>query len=32
MELQDKIVALGEEKFFKEGFYKTRMDDVDSEL
>ena len=32
MEIKDKIVELGEEKFFREGFYKTRMDDVAIEL
>jgi AcrR family transcriptional regulator len=32
MELQDKIIELGEEKLFKEGFYKTRMEDIASEL
>lgn len=32
MEEKERIVELGEEKFFKEGFYKTTMDDVASEL
>jgi len=32
MEAKDKIIELGEEKFFREGFYKTRMDDVAAEL
>lgn len=32
MEDQNKIVEMTEEKFFKEGFYKTTMDDVASEL
>ncbi len=32
MELKDKIVELGEEKLFKEGFYKTRMEDLAVEL
>jgi len=32
MELQDKIVELGEEKLFQEGFYKTRMEDIAIEL
>jgi len=32
MEVKDKIVEMGEEKFFREGFYKTTMDDVASEL
>jgi len=32
MELQDKIVELGEEKLFQEGFYKTRMEDIALEL
>ena len=32
MDIKDKIVELGEEKFFREGFYKTRMDDVAAEL
>ena len=32
MDEQSKIIELGEEKFFKEGFHKTTMDDVASEL
>ena len=32
MEEQDKIVELTEEKFFRDGFYKTTMDEVASEL
>ena len=32
MELKDKIVHLGEEKLFTEGFYKTRMEDIAVEL
>lgn len=32
MEEINKIVELGEEKFFKDGFYKTTMDDVAAEL
>jgi len=32
MEIKDKIIALGEEKFFRDGFYKTRMEDVALEL
>jgi AcrR family transcriptional regulator len=32
MEEKDKIIELGEEKFFKEGFYKTTMDDIACEL
>jgi len=32
MELQDRIVELGEEKLFREGFYKTRMEDIAIEL
>jgi AcrR family transcriptional regulator len=32
MEELNKIIELGEEKFFKEGFYKTTMDDVAFEL
>lgn len=32
MEEKEKIIELSEEKFFKEGFYKTTMDDVAGEL
>ncbi|MBA4406607.1 hypothetical protein C0389_04975 [bacterium] len=32
MEDVEKIVELGEEKFFREGFYKTTMDDIAAEL
>jgi AcrR family transcriptional regulator len=32
MEEQDKIVELSEEKFFRDGFYKTTMDEVAAEL
>ena len=32
MELQDKIIELGEDRLFKEGFYKTRMEDIAVEL
>jgi AcrR family transcriptional regulator len=32
MDDQEKIIELGEEKFFKEGFYKTTMDDIAAEL
>ena len=32
MDDQEKIIEQTEEKFFKEGFYKTTMDDVASEL
>ena len=32
MKEKDKIVEYGEEKFLKEGFYKTTMDEVASEL
>lgn len=32
MEVKNKIIELGEEKFFREGFYKTRMDDLAAEL
>ena len=32
MEDQNKIVELTEEKFFRDGFYKTTMDEVASEL
>jgi AcrR family transcriptional regulator len=32
MEEQNKIVELTEEKFFRDGFYKTTMDEVASEL
>lgn len=32
MEEKDKIVEYGEEKFFKDGFYKTTMDDIATEL
>lgn len=32
MEEKEKILELGEEKFFKEGFYRTTMDDVASEM
>ena len=32
MEEQNKIVELSEEKFFRDGFYKTTMDEVASEL
>ena len=32
MEDQTKIVEMTEDKFFKEGFYKTTMDEVASEL
>ena len=32
MEEQSKIIEMGEEKFFKEGFHKTTMDDMASEL
>ena len=32
MEEQNKIVAMTEEKFFRDGFYKTTMDEVASEL
>lgn len=32
MEEKDKIIEQIEDKFFKEGFYKTTMDDVASEL
>ncbi|MFH1197694.1 MAG: TetR/AcrR family transcriptional regulator [bacterium] len=32
MDEKEKILELGEEKFFREGFYKTTMDDVASEM
>lgn len=32
MEEIEKILSLGEKKFFREGFYKTTMDDVATEL
>lgn len=32
MEDQDKIIARTEEKFFRDGFYKTTMDEIASEL
>jgi AcrR family transcriptional regulator len=32
MKEKNKIIELGEEKFFREGFYKTTMDDVAAEL
>lgn len=32
MEDQDKIIASTEEKFFRDGFYKTTMDEIASEL
>ncbi|MDQ7816542.1 MAG: TetR/AcrR family transcriptional regulator [Melioribacteraceae bacterium] len=32
MEEKTKIIEIGEEKFFKEGFHKTTMDEVASEL
>lgn len=32
MEERDKIIEVGEEKFFRDGFYKTTMDEVASEL
>ena len=32
MNEQNKIVELTEEKFFRDGFYKTTMDEVASEL
>lgn len=32
MDEKQKIIEFGEEKFFKEGFHKTTMDDVASEL
>lgn len=32
MEEQDKIITLTEEKFFRDGFYKTTMDEIASEL
>jgi len=32
MEEQNKIIDYSEEKFFKDGFYKTTMDEVASEL
>jgi AcrR family transcriptional regulator len=32
MDEQEKIIELGEEKFFREGFHKTTMDDVAAEL
>ncbi len=32
MEDQNKIVELTEEKFFRDGFYKTTMDEIASEL
>lgn len=32
MEEQDKILELGEEWFYKNGFYKTTMDEIASEL
>lgn len=32
MEEQNKIVEMTEEKFFRDGFYKTTMDEVASEL
>lgn len=32
MEDQNKIIELTEEKFFRDGFYKTTMDEVASEL
>ena len=31
MDDQNKIVELTEEKFFRDGFYKTTMDEVASE-
>lgn len=32
MQEQNKIIELSEEKFFREGFYKTTMDEVASDL
>ncbi len=32
MDEREKIIELGEEKFFREGFYKTTMDNVAAEL
>jgi AcrR family transcriptional regulator len=32
VEERDKIIEFGEEKFFRDGFYKTTMDEVASEL
>ena len=32
MEERDKIIELSEEKFFREGFHKTTMDEVAAEL
>jgi AcrR family transcriptional regulator len=32
MDEQNKIVTISEEKFFRDGFYKTTMDEVASEL
>lgn len=32
MEEKDKIIEIGEEKFFRDGFYKTTMDEVAAEL
>ena len=32
MSEQDKIVEISEEKFFRDGFYKTTMDEIASEL
>lgn len=32
MNEREKVIELTEEKFFKEGFYKTTMDDIASEL
>lgn len=32
MDEKEKVIELAEERFFREGFYKTRMDDIASEL
>lgn len=32
MDIKTRILALGEEKFFRDGFYKTTMDDLAVEL
>lgn len=32
MEVQNKIIAYTEKKFFRDGFYKTTMDEIASEL
>lgn len=32
MDIKTRILALGEEKFFRDGFYKTTMDDLAIEL